>query len=196
MWWGDGVLRNGLTQSRNFPKTKMAFLCGSVCYRLGPHEGPGSGPVWSDNPCYNAEKGVRIARKGGKPMAPGKLLSTREVARITDLPESTVRWYQRQFDGFLPVLRDGRGVWWPPEALPILRTIRESFGAGLAREDVGHVLASVRPEPTPAETRPRKIVVQSVVDRARALEALQEDVAQIRNDMHALPKCYGMPAPL
>ena len=121
-------------------------------------------------------------------MASGKLLSTREVARITDLPESTVRWYQRQFAGFLPVIRDGRGVWWPPETLPILRTIRESFAAGLAREDVGHVLASVRPEPTPAETRARKIVVQSVVNRARALEALQEDVAQIRKDMRALPK--------
>lgn len=121
-------------------------------------------------------------------MAPGKLLSTREVARITSLPESTVRWYYRQFEGFLPVIRDGRGVWWPPEALPILRTIRESFAAGLAREDVGHVLASVRPDPTPAETRARKIVVQSVVDRARALEALREDVAQIRKDMRALPK--------
>ena len=121
-------------------------------------------------------------------MAAGKLLSTREVARITDLPESTVRWYQRQFAGFLPVTRDGRGVWWAPEALPILRTIRESFAAGLAREDVGHVLASVRPEPTPAETRARQIVVQSVVNRARALEALQEDVAQIRKDMRALPK--------
>ncbi len=121
-------------------------------------------------------------------MASGKLLSTREVARITDLPESTVRWYQRQFAGFLPVTRDGRGVWWPPEALPILRTIRESFAAGLAREDVGHVLASVRSEPTPAETRARQIVVQSVVNRARALEALQEDVAQIRKDMRALPK--------
>ena len=129
----------------------------------------------------------RIAQKGEMPMAAGKLLSTREVARITDLPESTVRWYQRQFDGFLPVTRDGRGVWWPPEALPILRTIRESFAAGLAREDVGHVLASVRPEPTPAETRARKMVVQSVVDRARALEALREDVAQIRQEVHALP---------
>lgn len=66
-----------------------------------------------------------------------RLLPTCEVARITGIPESTVRWYQRQFAGFLPATRDARGVWWEPEALAL---IRRNFAAGLSREDVAHVL--------------------------------------------------------
>lgn len=63
-------------------------------------------------------------------MNKGRLIPTREVARLLELPESTVRWYGRQFHDFLPILRDARDVWWKPEALPIIRTIRESFAAG------------------------------------------------------------------
>lgn len=121
-------------------------------------------------------------------MAAGRLLSTREVARLLGLPESTVRWYGRQFHDFLPILRDARGVWWNPEALPIIRTIRESFAAGLAREDVAHVLASGLPHtpPSPQAERARKTVIADVAARAQALEALQADVAQLRKGVENL----------
>ena len=119
-------------------------------------------------------------------MASRHLLSTRKVARITGIPESTVRWYQRQFAGFLPVTRDARGVWWEPEALALIRTIRENFAAGLAREDVAHVLASSAAHEDRQDARARRTVVQAVVDRAQAMEALQADVAQIRREMQTL----------
>lgn len=119
-------------------------------------------------------------------MASRHLLPTREVARITGVPESTVRWYQRQFAGFLPVTRDARGVWWEPEALALIRTIRENFAAGLAREDVAHVLASSAAHEDRQDSQARRTVVQAVVDRAQAMEALQVDVAQIRRDVQGL----------
>lgn len=119
-------------------------------------------------------------------MASRHLLPTREVARITGVPESTVRWYQRQFAGFLPVTRDARGVWWDPEALALIRTIRENFAAGLAREDVAHVLASSAAHENRQDTQARRMVVQAVVDRAHAMEALQADVAQIQRDVQTL----------
>ncbi len=119
-------------------------------------------------------------------MASRHLLPTREVARITGVPESTVRWYQRQFAGFLPVTRDARGVWWEPQALALIRTIRENFAAGLAREDVAHVLASSAAHEDRQDSQARRTVVQAVVDRAQAMEALQVDVAQIRRDIQVL----------
>lgn len=126
---------------------------------------------------------IQLRRTEGILVASRHLLSTRKVARITGIPESTVRWYQRQFAGFLPVTRDARGVWWEPEALALIRTIRENFAAGLAREDVAHVLASSAVHEDRQDARARRTVVQAVVDRAQAMEALQADVAQIRREM-------------
>lgn len=118
-------------------------------------------------------------------MASRRLLATREVARLLELPESTVRWYERQFRGFLPVERTGRGVGWHAAALPILRTIRASFATGLSREDVAHILASGPPpsEPSSATDRARQTVLAAVTARAHALEAMQADLAQIQRQL-------------
>ncbi len=118
-------------------------------------------------------------------MTSRRLLATREVARLLELPESTVRWYERQFRAFLPVERTGRGVGWHADALPILRTIRESFTAGLAREDVAQILASGLPKtaPSPQTEQARKTVIGAVSARAQALEAIQADLAQMKQDL-------------
>ena len=128
----------------------------------------------------------RVLQKEEIRMPRSRLLPTREVARLLELPESTVRWYERQFRGFLPVERTGRGVGWHAEALPILRTIRESFAAGLTREDVAQLLTSGLPktDPSPATEQTRKTVVAAVMARSQALETIQADLAQLKQDIH------------
>ena len=63
-----------------------------------------------------------------------------EVARRSNIPESTARRYARLFGTFLPFARDGRTVLFDPRCGDVLRRISELFGEGRTAQQVQDVL--------------------------------------------------------
>ncbi|NIR45577.1 MAG: MerR family transcriptional regulator [Gemmatimonadetes bacterium] len=66
----------------------------------------------------------------------GETLSIREIARRTDLPESTLRYYRTVFGELIPTFGSGRRRRHPEEAIPAFQLIARMFAAGESRGSV------------------------------------------------------------
>ncbi|MFP5223622.1 MAG: helix-turn-helix domain-containing protein [Acidobacteriota bacterium] len=68
-------------------------------------------------------------------MPHAKLYSIAAIAKILDLPESTLHYWKNRFDQFLPATGEGRHKRFQPEALDVFRAIRELLDSGLQVSD-------------------------------------------------------------
>lgn len=68
-------------------------------------------------------------------MPHAKLYSIAAIAKILDLPESTLHYWKNRFDQFLPATGEGRHKRFQPEALDVFRVIHELLESGLQVSD-------------------------------------------------------------
>lgn len=68
-------------------------------------------------------------------MSHAKLYSIAAIAKILDLPESTLHYWKNRFDQFLPATGEGRHKRFQPEALDVFRAIHELLESGLQVSD-------------------------------------------------------------
>ncbi len=69
-------------------------------------------------------------------MSDAPLLTLRDIARELRLPESTVRYYRDAFAAHIATVGTGRRRRYPAEAVAVLRSIAEGYGAGKTREEI------------------------------------------------------------
>lgn len=105
-------------------------------------------------------------------MAENRLYSVAAIAKLLDMPESTLHYWKNRFDDVLPSVGRGRGKRFRPEAVDIFRGIGRLLGQGLSAADVRAELARQYPinvthEPTTA----------AMADRAPAASGNDGDTA-------------------
>lgn len=112
-------------------------------------------------------------------MAWRRAWTTVAAAKELGIPESTVRWYRRQFGAYLP--QEGRYL--RPEALPLLRAVREAFQRGATREEVQLLLEAKAPPPESRvlAAQEEAVAARKAVAVARAESA--EVLHRVREEM-------------
>ncbi len=97
-----------------------------------------------------------------------------EAARVTGIPERSLRRYLERHSTLLPARRQGRTLQVATEALPVLRRMRELYDSGMSAEQVEATLAD-------AYTRTLTVVAddgRSVAEAAtEALQRMADTVA-------------------
>ncbi len=79
-----------------------------------------------------------------------RLYSIAAVARLLEVPESTLHYWKNRFHAHLPSLGEGRGRRFRPEAVEVFRAIAEGLGRGLSVDDVKAELTDRFPVTVPA----------------------------------------------
>lgn len=74
-------------------------------------------------------------------MADSRLYSIAAIAKILDVPESTLHYWKNRFDDVLPSFGTGRGKRYRAEAVEIFRDIGAMLAQGLSAGDVRSELA-------------------------------------------------------
>lgn len=99
-----------------------------------------------------------------------------EAARVTGIPERSLRRYLERHGTLLPARRQGRTLQVATEALPVLRRMRELYDSGMSAEQVEATLAD-------AYTRTLTVVAddgRSVAEEAtKALQRMADTVAGV-----------------
>ncbi len=95
-------------------------------------------------------------------MAENRLYSVAAIAKLLDVPESTLHYWKNRFDDVLPSVGQGRGKRFRPEALDIFRAIGRMLGQGMSSADVRAELA---------RQYPVNVAAQATVDIAPASPA-------------------------
>ncbi|WP_428564072.1 MAG: MerR family transcriptional regulator [Solidesulfovibrio sp. DCME] len=88
-------------------------------------------------------------------MADTRLYSVAALAKLLDIPESTLHYWKNRFDDVLPSVGVGRGKRFRAEAVDIFRSIGRLLGQGLSAADVRAELA--RNHPINITPRPRQL---------------------------------------
>ncbi|MEL7639571.1 MAG: MerR family transcriptional regulator [Solidesulfovibrio sp.] len=78
-------------------------------------------------------------------MAETRLYSVAALAKLLDVPESTLHYWKNRFDDVLPSVGAGRGKRFRAEAVDIFRTIGRLLGQGFSAADVRTELARSLP---------------------------------------------------
>lgn len=78
-------------------------------------------------------------------MAENRLYSVAAIAKILDVPESTLHYWKNRFDDILPSVGHGRNKRFRPEAADIFRAIGWLLGQGFSAADVRTELARQYP---------------------------------------------------
>lgn len=123
-------------------------------------------------------------------------VSVPEAARVTGIPERTLRRYLDRHGTFLPSRRQGRAMWVPPDTLPILQELRQLYEAGRTAEQVEEVLAERLPRTltvagetsAPAPLNPATMVrelVEQLTALRQELAAEREQTAAALDRLHA-----------
>lgn len=71
-----------------------------------------------------------------------ELYSIADIAKSLNIPESTVRYYRKNFSAYIPVVGKGRTRKYPVEALEIFTLIASKLKAGTKRGDIETMLGS------------------------------------------------------
>jgi DNA-binding transcriptional MerR regulator len=74
-------------------------------------------------------------------VAENRLYSVASIAKLLDVPESTLHYWKNRFDDVLPSIGRGRNKRFRPEALDVFRDIGAMLGQGLSCADVRAELA-------------------------------------------------------
>lgn len=82
-------------------------------------------------------------------MSHAKLYSIAAIAKILDLPESTLHYWKNRFGQFLPATGEGRHKRFQAEALDVFRTIHELLESGLQVSDAKAELSRRQHDPEP-----------------------------------------------
>lgn len=120
-----------------------------------------------------------------------KLYSIAAVAKLLDVPESTLHYWKNRFDASLPSIGRGRGRRFRPEAVEVFRTIAGLLESGLSAADVRAELArrfpvNVTPEAGPEPLPPTRL--SPAEDLAGRIGiGIAEAVAQRMRELMALP---------
>jgi DNA-binding transcriptional MerR regulator len=94
-------------------------------------------------------------------VAENRLYSVASIAKLLDVPESTLHYWKNRFDDVLPSIGRGRNKRFRPEALEIFRNIGIRLGQGLSCADVRAELVRRYPvnvDTTPGAVEPVRIV--------------------------------------
>lgn len=124
-------------------------------------------------------------------------VSLRDIAIRLGLPPSTVVYYRDRFGEFLPAPAFvGRRKRYPPEAVAVIRTIREMFDSNLSTEEIRKALSGNGNGPRPAKGRvppaerddaSSRDVLACRLDEMTALlrdqEALKNELAALRDEL-------------
>lgn len=113
-----------------------------------------------------------------------RLYSIAAVARLLEVPESTLHYWKNRFHAHLPSLGEGRGRRFRPEAVEVFRAIAEGLGRGLSVDDVKAELTDRFPVAVPA-TRPaaKARPVAPVAPAAPAAIVIEEAAAVFGREM-------------
>lgn len=139
-------------------------------------------------------------------MAEETWLPLAEVARRSNIPETTARRYAKLFPDALPHKRDGRTLLYPPGAGAVLMRIGQLFSEGRSAGQVEEALraermcidvpaaggTSDRPGSAPVQGRPRSdegrnrlaAFLRHIVDQKQAIATLRDDFSQVRRELH------------
>lgn len=109
-------------------------------------------------------------------MAENRLYSVAAIAKLLDVPESTLHYWKNRFDDVLPSVGNGRNKRFRAEALDIFRDIAGLLGQGLSCADVRAQLSRRYPvnvAPGASETALESVPAPAVppVDGALAVAA-------------------------
>lgn len=151
---------------------------------------------------------IPLQAHAGSVMAEEIWLPLAEVARRSNVPETTARRYARLFPDALPHRRDGRTLLYAPEAGAVLTRIGQLFSEGLSASQVSKALraesqcidveaAGGRSNPAGRQAlaagqlpRPREDgrhrlaeFLRHVVDQKQAIATLREDFSQVRREL-------------
>ena len=74
-------------------------------------------------------------------MADSRLYSIAAIAKILDVPESTLHYWKNRFDDVLPSMGNGRNKRFRAEAVDVFREIGGMLGQGMAAGDVRAALS-------------------------------------------------------
>jgi DNA-binding transcriptional MerR regulator len=117
---------------------------------------------------------------GGRFVAENRLYSVAAIAKLLDVPESTLHYWKNRFDEVLPSVGRGRSKRFRPEAVEIFRAIGRLLGQGLSAADVRaelirHYPVNAAHAPT-SETVPRPAVPAVSADNGTAVGGDSEAV--------------------
>ncbi len=138
-------------------------------------------------------------------MAEENWLPLAELARRSDIPETSARRYARLFMDALPHRREGRAVLYAPQAGTVLVRIGHLFAEGHTASQVREALRAEfqcievnamrdrADSPAPADRRPSlqgedlrsrlAEFLRHVVDQKRAITSLRDDFGQVRREL-------------
>lgn len=107
-------------------------------------------------------------------MADSRLYSIAAIAKMLDVPESTLHYWKNRFDDVLPSIGAGRGKRFRAEAVEVFRDIGGMLGQGMAAGDVRCELTrrypvNVRGEATVATPAPALPQADAVVALAAGI---------------------------
>ena len=69
-----------------------------------------------------------------------ELYSVADIARMLNVPESTVRYYREHFAAYIPVVGKGRTRKYPVDAMEVFTLIAAKLKAGMKRSDIETML--------------------------------------------------------
>ena len=113
----------------------------------------------------------------------GRLWTGIGIARELGIPESTVRWYAKHFAAYLPRETVGRQQRFRAEALPVFRTIRESFQTGMSQEEVQLLLEGKVGRPAAQLLQAREEATAAHRATTAIVREIRDLVGGIRNEV-------------
>nr|WP_211922650.1 MerR family transcriptional regulator [Solidesulfovibrio aerotolerans] len=122
--------------------------------------------------CFKAFATVRGFLPGSNAVSDSRLYSIAAIAKILDMPESTLHYWKNRFDDVLPSLGAGRSKRFRAEAVAIFREIGGLLGQGLSAGDVRSELARRYPVNVGGDARRVKAASVLAVPQADAVLAL------------------------
>ena len=124
-------------------------------------------------------------------MTDSRLYSIAAIARILDVPESTLHYWKNRFDDVLPSIGSGRGKRYRAEAVEIFREIGGLLGQGLSAGDVrselarrypvnvGGAVARLEPQPAPAAPQTEAMLAMAAGIGTEIARALAEQLGRM-----------------
>lgn len=119
-----------------------------------------------------------------------ELLEIVDIAERLGLPVSTVRFYRDRFILYLPTVRIGRHLRYPPEAVEMIRAIDDAAKTGATLDEIEQALQwrypvtviTSQPIASTPERAQERVHVPSVLEAlATQQAALQEDFGAVRD---------------
>jgi DNA-binding transcriptional MerR regulator len=117
-----------------------------------------------------------------------ELLEIVDIAERLGLPVSTVRFYRDRFILYLPTVRIGRHLRYPPEAVEMIRAIDDAARTGATMDEIEQALQWRYPVTVitsqPIASTPER--AQALAAVPSALEALATQQAALQEDIEAV----------